>query len=371
MGVARVTCGKKRLKVLLLCRYSRLGASSRLRSYQYLPFLAEAGIEVTVSSLFDEAYLQRFYASGTKRAGDLARAYLTRLKQLFTVKRYDLVWLEYELFPWLPAGFECAMRYLGVPYLVDYDDAIFHRYDQGASVWVRRLLGRKIDRVMACASRVIVGNDYLAERAEQAGARAVQVLPTVVDLSRYPLKQHHDLRDITIGWIGSPTTVGYLERIREPLTRLAGEYSLRLLIIGADPLTLPGVVVEALPWSEEREAEMIRQCDVGVMPLNDDPWERGKCGYKLIQYLASGLPVVASPVGVNREIVEPGVNGYLADSDAAWEAAFTRLIEDPQLRRALGLKGREKVQCQYALDVMAPRLIEALEQAAGVERVRS
>ncbi|MET0050515.1 MAG: glycosyltransferase family 4 protein [Candidatus Thiodiazotropha sp.] len=358
-----------KLKVLLLCRYPRLGASSRLRSYQYLPLLAEAGIDVTVLPLFDEAYLQRFYATGAKRPSDLARAYLVRLRQLLRVKRYDLVWLEKELFPWMPAWFECGLRRLGVPYLVDYDDAIFHRYDQSSSAWVRRLLGRKIDRVMACATLVTAGNAYLAERARRAGVRDVRILPTVVDITRYPLKQHHQRNELTIGWIGSPSTAGYLELIREPLARLAGEHRLRLLIIGADALTIPGVEVEALPWSEEREAELIRQCDVGVMPLKDDLWERGKCGYKLIQYLASGLPVVASPVGVNREIVEPGVNGYLADSDPAWEAAFTRLIGQPQLRRDLGLMGRDKVQRQYALDVTAPLLIEALQQAANATRV--
>ncbi|MET0067268.1 MAG: glycosyltransferase family 4 protein [Candidatus Thiodiazotropha sp.] len=353
------------LKVLLLCRYPRLGASSRLRSYQYLPLLAEAGIDVTVSALFDEAYLQGFYATGAKRPVDLARAYLARLRRLFGVKRYDLVWLEKELFPWIPAWFESVLRLMRVPYLVDYDDAIFHRYDQSSSVWVRRLLGRKIDRVMACSTLVTAGNAYLAARAERAGARDVRVLPTVVDVSRYPLKQHHEHEDLSIGWIGSPSTAGYLELIREPLARLGEEHRLRLLIIGADTLTIPGVEVEARPWSEAREAELIRQCDVGVMPLKDDLWERGKCGYKLIQYLASGLPVVASPVGVNREIVEPGVNGYLADTAADWEAAFVRLIGQPQLRRDLGLRGREKVQQQYALDVMAPVLIEALLQAAG------
>ncbi len=359
-----------KLKVLLLCRYPRLGASSRLRSYQYLPLLADAGIDVSVSPLFDEAYLQRFYGTGAKRPVDLARAYLARLRQLFSVRRYDLVWLEKELFPWMPAGFESVLRRLGVPYLVDYDDAIFHRYDQSSSAWVRRLLGRKIDRVMACATLVTAGNTYLAERAERAGAREVRVLPTVLDVARYPLKQHHERSDITIGWIGSPSTAGYLEMIREPLMRLGVEHRLRLLIIGAEALTIPGVEVEALPWSEAREAELIRQCDVGVMPLKDDLWERGKCGYKLIQYLASGLPVVASPVGVNREIVEPGVNGYLADTGPAWEAAFSRLIEQPQLRRDLGLMGREKVQRQFALDVMTPLLIEALQQAAGATRVK-
>ena len=353
------------MRVLLLCRYPRMGASSRLRSYQYLPSLVEAGIEVTVSPLFSEDYLETFYRSGSKRPGYLAEAYWLRLKQLFKAKKYDLLWLEKELFPWLPAIAERLLDRIGVPYLVDYDDAIFHRYDKSSSRWLRLLLGRKIDRVMAGARVVTAGNDYLANRAKMAGARRVMHLPTVVDTGRYTAKTVSDSEPFTIGWIGSPTTARYLQLLREPLSSLGAKRAIRLLVIGGRAETIPGVPVETLDWSEASEAALIQQFDVGVMPLEDDLWERGKCGYKLIQYMASGLPVVASPVGVNSEIVEHGVDGFLADSDKSWEEALMNLIDHPEQRTEMGGMGRNKVEKHYSLAVMAPRLVSCLKQSAG------
>lgn len=351
------------MNILLLCRYPRQGASSRLRSYQYLPELEKRGIQVTVSPLFSEDYLEVFYHSGRKRPADLLAAYWQRLKQLFKVKAYDLLWVEKELFPWLPAIAETSLDSLGIPFLVDYDDAIFHRYDQASSAWVRKLLGRKIDRVMASARLVTVGNDYLAERARVAGARRVMQLPTVVDTRRYSLKTVDDSTPFTIGWIGSPTTVGYLELIHEPLQSLASERAIRLLVVGAEAEPIAGVSVENLSWSEATETELIQRFDVGVMPLADALWEQGKCGYKLIQYMASGLPVIASAVGVNRKLVEQGVNGYLAEGVEDWQKALKSLADDAHLRAEMGRMGRLKVEQHYSLEVMAPRLISAIMQS--------
>jgi glycosyltransferase involved in cell wall biosynthesis len=352
------------MKVLLLCRYPRLGASSRLRSYQYLPGLAQMGIEVEVSPLFSEAYLETFYRSGgNKHPGYLVKAYWQRLKQLVNVRKYDLLWLEKELFPWLPATAEWLLDRLGIPYLVDYDDAIFHRYDHSSSALLRFVLGRKIDRVMAGATMVTAGNDYLASRAKAAGARRVMILPTVVDVRRYQTKQVCETTPFTIGWIGSPTTVRYLQMLRESLSSLGGKREIRLVVIGAAMEPLPGIPVETLDWSEATEAELIRQFDVGVMPLFDELWERGKCGYKLIQYMACGLPVVASPVGVNREIVRHGVDGYLAASGQEWEKALMQLIDHPQLREEMGQMGRNKVEQHYSLSVMTPRLVSGIKQS--------
>jgi glycosyltransferase involved in cell wall biosynthesis len=351
------------MKVLLLCRYPRLGASSRLRSYQYLPGLAQMGIEVEVSPLFSEEYLEAFYGSGRKHPGHLVKAYWQRLKRLFMVSKYDLLWLEKELFPWLPATAERFLDRLGIPYMVDYDDAIFHRYDHSSSALLRFLLGRKIDRVMAGATMVIAGNDYLAYRAKVAGARRVMILPTVVDVRRYQTKPVCESTPFTIGWIGSPTTARYLQMLGQPLSSLGRMREIRLVVIGAEMETLGGIPVETLEWSEATEAEFIQQFDVGIMPLYDELWERGKCGYKLIQYMASGLPVVASPVGVNREIVKHGVDGYLADSDQDWEKALMQLIDHPQQRLEMGKMGRSKVEQHYSLKVMTPRLVSGIKQS--------
>jgi glycosyltransferase involved in cell wall biosynthesis len=356
------------MKILLLTRYTRTGASSRLRSYQYLPFLKEKGIDVTVSPLFSDAYLKAFYDTGSKPLSLLLSAYWKRLKQLLQMQNFDLLWVEYELFPWLPAIFEQIIKWRDIPYIVDYDDAIFHRYDHASSSLIRRFLGTKIDQVMRNSALVTAGNSYLAEHAKAAGANEVMLLPTVVDVSRYRCKKTADNACFTVGWIGSPTTAPYLELLRSPLQKLATTKPLRLLTIGGTIETIPGVQMVSLAWSETTETENLQQFDVGVMPLHDDLWERGKCGYKLIQYMASGLPVIASPIGVNTQIVEHGVSGFHADTDNAWIAALTQLMNDLQLRHEMGQNGRIKVENNYALSVTAPRLAEALTMVVKKNR---
>ena len=149
-------------------------------------------------------------------------------------------------------------------------------------------------------------------------------------------------------------TTAYLEQLRPALRELAAQISFRVILIGAAPGSLPGLPVEHVVWSPETEAAELARCDVGLMPLPDLPWERGKCGYKLIQYMASALPVVASPVGANREIVVPGETGFLAETDADWIASLSRLAQDPELRRRMGAAGRRRVTEHYSLEVAAP-----------------
>jgi glycosyltransferase involved in cell wall biosynthesis len=149
---------------------------------------------------------------------------------------------------------------------------------------------------------------------------------------------------------------------------LGRQHRIQLVAIGAGELDLPGVDVELQPWSEDTETQLLRGCDLGVMPLTDSPWERGKCGYKLIQYMACGLPVVASPVGANQRIVDDGCDGYLAADDAEWYSALARLCLDAPLRFSLGAAGRRKVERLYCYQVTAPRLASWFKQIAGSRR---
>lgn len=360
------------MNVLLLSRYGRQGASTRLRALHFLPHLAADGIDVHWAPLLDDAYLETLYGAGQRPWPRVARAYLARLGQLLTVRRFDLLWIEKELFPMLPASAERLLAAAGVPYLVDYDDALFHNYDQHPRALVRHLLGRKIDRVMAGARLVIAGNDYLADRARQAGARRVALLPTVVDLARYPEAAAEDKRagssTFTIGWIGSPQTASYLAAVAPALRELLAQPDTRLVLVGAGRGAPVALTAEVRPWTEASEVADIASFDVGIMPLPDAPWERGKCGYKLIQYMACGKPVVASPVGVNRQLVEPGVNGYLATTLADWAQALKSLREDAALRQRLGAAGRMRVATAYDLQVTAPRLAHLLRLAAHAPR---
>ncbi len=353
-----------RLKVTLFSKYSRMGASSRLRSMQYLPLLAEHGIDVEVCELFPDAYLQaRYGGSAFSAKKHVWKYYWRRARQLHGAARGSVLWIEGELFPYLPYWLESLLRRSAMPFVAEYDDALFHNYDLSPRALVRRVLGRKIDRVMQQASCVIAGNRYLAERAAQAGAERIDIIPTVVDARRYTPVAHGERAQTVIGWIGSPATQKYLLDIRHALAAVCARHDARLLLVGANAQVvdgLAGIPVELAAWSEDTEAATIARMDIGIMPLVDGPWERGKCGYKLIQYMACGLPVVASPVGVNVDIVQPGENGYLAGDDAAWQDAMQRLTSDASLRQRMGRAGREQVEREYSLAAQAPRLAAVL-----------
>ena len=356
------------MTVIFFTKYNRAGASSRYRSYQYLPVLESAGVPFSASPLFDDAYLAHKYVHGRARFWDVVRAFARRLWVLLRVPRSAVVLIEYELLPWFPAIFERLLAWRGCRMVVDYDDALFHQYDAHPNPWVRRFLGRKIATVMRLAHTVVVGNAYLAEYAHSAGAFRVEFIPTVIDLVRYPVKDAAcDSDQFIIGWIGSPSTAGYLREIAPALAVLCLDGRTRVRVVGSGPLELAGVAVDVVAWREETEVEEIRGFDVGVMPLPDEPWARGKCGFKLVQYMACGLPVVASPVGVNAEIVEEGVNGFLARDGAEWVAALERLKENAAFGKRLGKAGRRKVEERYCLQVTGARfaalLLAVLEAA--------
>lgn len=349
----------------MLSRYGYLGPGSRLRMYQYLPYLRSQGLEITVSALLDDAYVRRLYSRLPVQKTRVMAAYLARLGHLLRARgRYDLLWIQWELFPWLPAIAEIALG-SGVAYVADYDDAIFHRYDLHSSALVRAVLGRKIDAVMARAKVVVVGNDYLKARALQAGARHVMKIPTVIDLDRYRVVPDRDQDPFVVGWIGTNSTAGYLNLIAAPLAQFCARRACKLVVVGVRDIQLPGVEVECRPWTEETEVSEIQTFDVGIMPLSDEPWSRGKCGYKLIQYMACGKPVIASPVGINRDIVQPGVHGYLAESDAEWLRALEGLADSPARRQSMGQEARKQVEHQYCLQVTGPQLHAVFQQAAG------
>jgi glycosyltransferase involved in cell wall biosynthesis len=357
------------MHIHVLTRYGPLGSSSRVRFHQYYPYLQTQGIEIHNAALLDDEYVRRLYGKRPVALSSIALAYFRRLTQLTRARSFDLLWLEKELFPWLPALGEQYLARNGIPYIVDYDDAVFHRYDLHPNQFVRAALGRKIDAVMRHAALVVVGNDYLAERARRAGAARIARLPSVVDLNRYKPRVNHADGVFRIGWVGSPVTAPYLELIRKPLEFLCRQRNVRLILIGAgerDPL--PGVAKEMLPWSDANEATILQTLDAGVMPLVDGPFERGKCGYKLIQYMAAGLPVIASPVGMNSEIVENGRTGFLASNADEWISAFEYLRDNPSKRAAMGRAGRKKAEKAYGLNAAAPKLLDLMR---GVARRRA
>lgn len=351
------------MRILLLSRYGRMAASTRLRLLQYKPHIEGDGIEITHEPLLDDEYLKNLYAGKPVSPGHIITSYIRRIRLLFKQRDYDLLWIQYELFPWLPSWIDSLAILPGVPYILDYDDAFFHRYNMHKNYLVRRFLGGKIDRIMRGASIVIAGNEYLAKRARQAGCKRVEIIPTVLDLARYPKESLKPGEVFTIGWIGSPVTSHYIPLIKNALREVCRGDRARIILVGSGPVLMDDVPVEIRAWSEENEYRDINTFDVGIMPLSDTPWDRGKCGFKLIQYMACGKPVVASPVGANAEIVEHGINGFLPDDLQGWVDALETLSSHPELCHSMGLSGRRKVEERYCLQVTAPRLLELIHEA--------
>ncbi len=313
------------MRILLLSRYSRLGASSRLRFYQYLPILEANGIQFTVAPLLDDQYIKNLYAGRRKSLIGIVCAYFQRLLWLCRAKNFDVIWLEKEFFPWLPAWIELSLLPKHSKLVVDYDDAVFHQFDRHPLAFVRKLLGKKIDAVMRRADIVIAGNSYIANYAIGAGAGHVEIIPTVVNTALYYKAARPDVDRINIGWIGSPATAHFLRLIASAINGLVKTKNVRFIVVGANPDQLVGLPISAIPWTEADEIEQIQQFDIGIMPLPDQPFERGKCGYKLIQCMACGKPVVATPVGANAEIVRDGIEGFWANSQEDWMSVYPNL----------------------------------------------
>jgi glycosyltransferase involved in cell wall biosynthesis len=349
--------------ILFLTRYDRKAASSRYRFIQYIPYLEKEGFSCVISPLFDESYFNKYLNFQRKKKFDLFKYLINRIIVLFTTHKFKLVVLEKELIPYAPALLERILNIVGIPYVVDYDDAIFHQYDCHPNPIVRAILRKKISVVMRNARLVIAGNPYLANYAQEAGAKQVEVIPTVIDITKYPqeriIKKHNIF---TIVWIGSPSTYQHIEMILPILTKFSADHNSKVLLIGPGERKINEAGIKVQSWSETSEVVDLQAAHVGIMPLPDTPWTRGKCGFKLIQYMASSLPVIASPVGVNTTIVEHGKNGYLASTNDEWITYFKLLRKNLDKCKQIGLFGRNKVKHNYCIQVTAPRFIELLLQ---------
>jgi glycosyltransferase involved in cell wall biosynthesis len=356
------------VRVLALVTLPTLGAGNRLRIEQYAVPLKAFGIELVVSSFFDAAAYRVLYRQGhtfLKLAAGL-RGIARRVRDLARVRRFDLVVIYRESAPIGPPLFERILGLLGIPYVFDFDDAIFLGPIHPANRWWARF--RDPSRVGEAARRacaVIAGNEYLASWAREYNPR-VTVLTTPVDTERHrPAEARHHAGTLVLGWVGSSTTAPYLTILDEPLALLASRRDLLVRVVGG-AYSHPSVPVESLPYDLDRESSDLTSFDIGLLPEPDDAWTRGKGAFKALLYMATGVPVVASNVGVNADVIKDGETGFCVDAPAEWVAAIDRLAADPELRRRLGAAGRERVERLYSLRALAPRFANVLLNARAV-----
>ena len=349
------------IKVLGLALYGPLAASTRYRMGQYVPGLAELGIDLRLTGLLGDEYLRRRFNGGGLPLAAMVHDGAERLKQLHHLGEFDLAMLYCELFPFMPGWLERVL--IRKPYIYDLDDAFYLRYRLGRKRLARSVLGDKFDSVMAGAAAVTAGNSVLAEYALKHNP-AVRQIPTVVDTTRYVPVTRRQNSVFTVGWIGSPSTASYLPELVAPLAALGAEAPLNFVVIGGKAPAIPNVNVIEVEWQEHTEVDLINTFDVGVMPLPDDDWARGKCAFKLIQYMACAVPVVASPVGANADVVTPEC-GLMASTTDEWVQALKAIRDDAGLRQRMGEAGRQRVVEHYSLHTALPKLAEVIYMAVG------
>ncbi|MEO8433462.1 MAG: glycosyltransferase family 4 protein [Pyrinomonadaceae bacterium] len=345
----------------------------RFRLEQWEPLLQQRGVEITYAPFEDDELHAVLYQAGSTRQKLrlVARAFQRRLSLLRSVRDYDLVYVFREASLLGPPVFERLIHRTGVPLIFDFDDAIFVPYVSPANPYLSWLKqASKTRTICRLASHVMAGNFYLAEYAGAVNSH-VTIVPTTIDTEKYYLsEQRKTAEPPVIVWSGSFSTVQHLDTLRKVLQRLAKQENFRLRVIGTPNYKLEGVEVESMSWRAQTEVQDLGTADIGIMPLPDDRWSKGKCGLKALQYMALGIPTICSPVGVNSEIIQDGQNGMIACTEDEWIARFTQLLRSPELRNTLGQAGRKTVETKYSAVVQAPRVFAIFDSVCrGLETI--
>ncbi len=344
-------------KLAICTRYSRQGASSRLRYYLYAPALKAAGFETEFHPFFGGRYLRNLYSGGGKSRLLAGAALAKRLA--FAPLLPERLLIEYELLPELSYSVESLL--LGRRrYVLNFDDNVWEKYA------ARPRLAGKYDALCRHAAGVIAANDFLLERIRPLNANTIKI-PTVVDQQEY-VPTTEKFPRFTVVWIGTPVTYAFLEQQAETLRAMARAVEFELLVVAGRQLearAIPGVPMRFVDWSTETEAELLARSHVGIMPLpEEDPFARGKSAFKLIQYRAAGIPAIASPVGENRTMIVPGETGFLAHTPEEWVSALRTLHDDEGARLRMGRRARE-LAAECSLQKYAPVLTAFLEKTLG------
>lgn len=341
------------MKILMLCSGDRAPAT-RFRMYPFARLLRQAGHRCRIANSFPQKYDWIPWLGF--RPSQLLKRLVRCLHCLESwLLRDEIVVIEREVFDHPSVFIEEWFRRHSRKLVVDLDDGVFLRYPE------------KFERLVRMADLVICGNADIEEWIATRNQRTI-IIPTCVEMAEYSQKDWSDAvgRPVRIGWIGTTGNLKYLAVAAPALRRLAEnhDFEFRVIVPDASPLTdvdLSGVKVRTVTWDKDHDVDQLREIDIGIMPLfATDDWDRYKCGLKLIQYMAVGMPAVASPVGVNSTIVSHGFDGFLASNDAEWESCLRQLIENNGLRLQLGAAARETAQAKYSVEVNFLRYETAL-----------
>ncbi len=316
--------------IVFFTKYTYAGASSRYRVYQYLESFKKSGFNILLHPFFTDGYLQKKYSKEPISIGFILKRYIKRISDVLRLNNKSLVYVEYELLPYFPAWLEKWLNWKRIKYVVDYDDAIFHNYDWKGNSITKFLLSNKIPAVIQRAAHVITGSEYLTQFALRHNANTTEI-PTSIDYEKYFSNEarYKNDNEFIVGWIGTPSSSINVVNVWPAIKEFMQAYPAKLLLIGFDKsytYLFEGMAVEIEDWNEGDEIKRMKSFDVGIMPLDDTPFNRGKCGFKLIQYMACGLPTIFSPLQANIKINKNKKN-LAASSPAEWVKALEEIYK--------------------------------------------
>lgn len=357
------------MKILFISPVPVEGAGCRFRIYQYFPHLRKHNIKVNLSPFLFSSYFKIVYKPG-KFFSKIIYFFLGTIKRFYDLLRalgYDIIYIYRESYPIGPPVFEYILHFIGKSIICDFDDAIFLPNTSNVNWFLSLLRPRpNIDKIIRLSNCVVVGNDYLKEYALKFH-KNVFVLPTVVDTNKYVPATENKYKtneNVVIGWIGSHTTQSYIKAFIPVFRKLRGKNkNILLKIVGGDFTSAEDLADNIIihKWFLQKELKELQSFDIGIMPMPDNNWTKGKCGFKAILYMSAGVPAVCSKVGANCEIVQDGVNGFLASNEEEWIKKLSILIENPSLRTNIALRGRKTVEEKYSVKVNAPKFSEILQ----------
>ena len=345
----------------------------RFRIEQWLSSLQEQGIEVDFLPFADTRLMQLLYQSDKSmaKAAVMAKALLRRIVDVITASRYDAILIHRTVCLVGPAWFERILRLSGKPIIFDFDDAIFYLHTAEANRkfgWLK--FPGKTAAICRLSLHVVVGNAWLADYARQFNAQ-VTIVPSSVEIDRFqPVTRYENKARVIVGWTGSSTSQTYLEAFVPMLRELVTRYDVELRIHSDREPHLPGVPYVWRPWAAETEAEEIRQFDIGLMPMPDVEWAKGKCAMKALLYMALGVPAVCTAIGANCEVIQHDENGLLVKTDEEWLTNIGRLVHDATLRQRLGMAGRQTVEAKYSKQYAAQRFADVIHTTVNEWKVK-
>ena len=344
--------------------YPKRSPSQRFRYEQYVPFLETNGYECHLNWILNKEDENGFYkGSFFEKILVFVKATLRLVKMVLSNETFDRIFIQREVY-FLGTSFFEYLISKKAPIIYDFDDSIWlPNISESNKKYAFLKNPNKTKKIIKLARQVIAGNQYLADYARQFNSN-VTIIPTCVDTQKFkPLDQKFVQNKVVIGWSGSHTTIPHFKRLLPVLEKIKARYGdqIEFLVIGDPEFSYSPLHIEGIAWEESSEVETLSKIDIGVMPLSNDEWSKGKCGFKGIQYMSMEIPTIMSPVGVNVEIVQNEVNGFLASSEEEWLEKLILLIENPGVREKIGKAGRQTVVERYSIEANKDVYLNVLE----------